>query len=163
MIAELYINRQTGEIELINGKKTIVDLCDYDELSGYKWYEIERKHTSHVARWDGKKHIYMHRQIMNPKDDELIDHVNHNGLDNRRSNLRVCTRKENSRNCVSRIGKSKYKGVSWHKASKLWHARIMVDRKSKNLGYFKNEEDAGRAYNNAVVKFFGQFAYPNQI
>jgi hypothetical protein len=94
--------------------------------------------------------------------DVFVDHINGNGLDNRKSNLRICTHQQNCENSRKRKKSfSKYKGVYWSKNAKKWVAQITIDGKSKHLGYFELEEDAAAAYDKAAVKYFGEFACLN--
>jgi hypothetical protein len=92
----------------------------------------------------------------------LIDHRNHNTLDNTRNNLRTATIKENSSNCKPRKGtSSQYKGVSWNKTGKKWVAYIKKDQKRIYLGCYVNEYEASQVYNQAAQELFGEFAYLN--
>ncbi|MBA7605706.1 hypothetical protein ES703_12840 [subsurface metagenome] len=151
-----------GLIALTQGKFAIVDAEDYGRLNQDKWYAGKCKNTYYAGRVEGGKTIKMHREIMRAPKGVLVDHINHNGLDNRKSNLRLCT---NAQNCYNQqacaTGTSKYKGVSWHKSRSKWSARIRCDRKLYNLGEFDNEMEAAMAYDDKAVELFGEFAYPN--
>jgi len=105
----------------------------------------------------------MHRQIMNCPMDMVIDHINHNGLDNRRANLRLATRQQNSWNIKKRPGKksSQFKGVSFCKRDKRWEAYIIYGKKHIFIGRYDDEETAARAYDTKAKELFGEFAYPN--
>jgi hypothetical protein len=104
----------------------------------------------------------MHRYIMKVPKGLVCDHINHNGLDNRKSNLRICTRQQNTYNQRSQKGgSSKYKGVDWNKRQKKWRARIYYKRKFYYLGYFDNEVDAAKSYDKKAKEFFKEFACPN--
>jgi len=153
------------EIPLTQGKVAIVDDKDYAELSKYKWYAKRKGRIWYVARYVGKrphrKYMYMHRQILNPPPGLQCDHINSNGLDNRRCNLRLCTNSQNSMNQRSRDGTSEFKGVHWHKRKKKWEAEIMHNEKHFHVGSFVNEEDAARAYDAAAREHFGEFAWLN--
>ena len=105
----------------------------------------------------------MHRLIMGAQPGQLIDHKNRKGLDNQRGNLRFCTRSQNQANAKKRAGSSRYKGVTWDKHWDKWRAMIGVRSKRFHLGYFDDEDDAGRAYNRAATEYFGEFARPNVI
>lgn len=108
--------------------------------------------------------ISMHRVVMGVErgDSRTVDHRNHNTLDNRKSNLRVCTTLENNRNTSNRIGSvSKYLGVVLDKRSGRWRARITIDGRRQPLGHYSNEIDAAIAYDRAALKHFGEFANPN--
>lgn len=114
------------------------------------------------------KAILMHRSICNPGENMVVDHINNNGLDNRRSNIRVCQKHKNSRNSRRRENSSsKYIGVS-ATASGKWRAEIAIsygreNRLHGNLGTFENEEDAAIAYNVAAQFFFGEYANLNPL
>jgi len=155
-------------IKLTQNKWVMVDAEDYDELSKYKWALIRGTTGVMYAQrhpWDKKTKKQnierMHRTIMKAKKGQEIDHVNGNGLDNRKSNLRFCTQSQNCSNSGSRGGTSRFKGVSFNKRDKNWKAYIMANSKNKNLGYFKLEEDAARAYDEAAKKHHGEFAWCN--
>jgi len=156
----------TRLIPLTQGKFAIVDAADYDWLSSFKWHAHKVKRTFYAARGirlDGKqRQDRMHRVIMGAGDDHIIDHINRDGLDNRRANLRLCTLSENARNTHSRKGASSaYIGVSWHKRSGKWLARLKVAGRDKYLGVFYCEADAAHAYDAAARNHFGEFANPN--
>ena len=153
-------------IKLTQNKITWVDDRDYDKLSKYKWcakesggkkfYAIRRK--SIVG-----SHIYMHKEIMNFPERYEVDHINGNTLDNRRSNLRVCSHKQNIRNQkLSAASSSGYKGVSQVKSTKRWMAYIKVNQKRIYLGTFEDKINAAIAYNEAAKKHFGEFARLNE-
>jgi len=106
----------------------------------------------------------MHRQVMEVTDGKMIDHINHNGLDNRKANLRQATSAENNRN-RQKFKKTRYssrfKGVSWNSGHEKWSARIDFNGKQKNIGYFDDEIEAAKAYDTAAKKFHGEFAVLN--
>jgi len=137
-------------------------------------YSLAIQHTWNVSASDGyvatnvgykegkSRRLLMHRFILNPKDNEFIDHKNRVRNDCRRENLRLCTRTENNRNTSKQINTtSMYKGVYWNKNKRKWHSRIMVNRKTIHLGYFDYEIDAAIAYNKASLKFYGEYATIN--
>lgn len=152
------------QIPLTQGKFAIVDDEDYEFLSQWKW------HISHgyALRSDlssyPKKTISMHRVITGTTGNQLVDHIDRNGLNNQKSNLRIVTRTQNGMNRKSHSGSSsKYKGVSWYKAGKKWEAFITYNKKRKFLGRFKSEIEAAEAYNIAATKFHGEYALLNEI
>lgn len=123
----------------------------------YAWRNIQKDN----GEWTTAR---MHRLIMDAPSGVEVDHINGNGLDNRRCNLRLCTRSENSQNMRKRNGTtSRFKGVCFFKRLGLWRARIMKDRREYSLGYFKDETAAAKAYNAAAVRHFGDFAKLNHL
>ena len=92
----------------------------------------------------------------------MIDHINHNGLDNRRENLRICTNAENNRHRRKpKNNTSGYKGVCWDKSKKKWRARIEKDNKNIHIGYYNILEEAARAYDAKAKELFGKYAQLN--
>jgi len=158
------------KIPLSQGKFTTVDDETFEELSKYKWSFVQgyakRSRKNEEGKW---RLIPMHRAIMglDDVDKRVVDHINGNRLDNRVSNLRVCTRQENTRNHgpKNRLGKatSKYKGVSYKKDMHKWRARITLDRSEFVIGYFETEDEAALAYNEAAIKLHGEFAWLNDV
>ena len=110
-----------------------------------------------------KVKIKMHREILKPPRCLFVDHINHNGLDNRKANLRFATRTQNNWNRIhhKQNSSSRYKGVAWHKHTKMWAARIGVNGRRIALGYFDNQIDAAKAYDKAAKKHHGEFAVLN--
>jgi len=154
------------EIPLTQGKVALVDDADYDNVAKYQWYAKSSYHQWYAVRHgyttEGKRPCFlMHRAIMEACRRQEIDHVNGNGLDNRRCNLRFCTRTENQRNRWSTSGSSQYKGVGWHAQVCKWQAQIQIDGKVRYLGVFLNEEEAACAYDVAAHQYFGEFARCN--
>jgi len=145
-------------IPLTEGYYALVDAADYETLSQYNW----RFYNGYAARQQGRKTIYMHRQIAEPPDGMMVDHANRNKLDNRRSNLRVCTRRENILNQAGKqTSRSRFKGVEYRKGSDKCFARIRVGGKRLWLGSFDDEAEAARAYDRAAVEHLGEFAHLN--
>jgi len=155
------------EIPLTQGKVAIVDDEDFEELSKYKWHASRGRHTFYAIRTLGKhphmQTIHMHREILKPPLLLLCDHINHDGLDNRRCNLRICTYSQNLWNQRLQGGTSVYKGVYFDKRRNKWQAYITPKPKGErqHLGRFAKEIDAALAYDNAAAKFFGEFARLN--
>lgn len=139
---------------------------DYDMLNKWKSWKVKtNKHSLSVCRrgevGGKRKRISMSRLIMSPVPYGLqVDHINNNPLDNRRSNLRLCTPIENSRNRrCQRPGR--YKGV--HKNNSNWMAVIKTGGYLHYLGTFTTTTEAAKAYNTAAIKYFGEFAKLNKI
>lgn len=153
------------EIILTNNFNALIDECDFKGISKYNWYAAKMGNTYYAIRKEKGKTIYMHRQILNVKDKNiLVDHKDRNGLNNLRSNIRECVKTNNQQNSSSRIGSTSiYLGVSWHNHSRKWRARINVNKININLGSFNLETDAAEAYNNAAIMYFKEYASLNQI
>ncbi len=150
----------------IRGKyKAIVDDEDFEWLSNFKWQIYNpRQYPYAVTILSNGKQLLMHRMILNAPRELIVDHKDGNGLNNQRSNIRLCTRKENVRNCPRYShNTSGYKGVCWIAPKRKWRAQYQIDRKCKVVGYFDNIIDAARAYNKAIKIAFGEFASPNKI
>ena len=108
--------------------------------------------------------IRMHRVLTDAPAGMHVDHINGNGLDNRRFNLRVCSCSENQRNRGAQVNNtSGYKGVTWNKASKKWRAYIKKDRKQVQLGFYDSKKRAAIAYNAAAIVLHGKFAILNEL
>lgn len=157
------------KITLTQGREAIVDDEDFEYLNQWRWYAVRKKNHFYAARNEGgiwpKIHIIkMHRAILNPPDNMHVDHINGDGLDNRRENIRACRPRQNNMNRRMGINNtSGYKGVSWNKSDKKWQAMIGVNMTVKYLGKFMNKEEAAAAYNNAAIKEFGDFAQLNNL
>ena len=144
----------------------LVDDEDYEELSQYKWYFHKGKNDNradYTKRYQHKNNkatiISMHRAIMKPPKGMVVDHINGNGLDNRKKNLRVCTNAENCRNAKKpKNNKSGHTGIFWRKEDKGWQVNICVNYKQKYLGVYKKPEDAIRVRKAAEKQFFGEYA-----
>jgi hypothetical protein len=163
------------EIPLTQGHVAIVDDEDFKRVNQYKWCAmaglrrdgtIKCIYATRSIRVNGRKITqYLHRFILEISDPTLqIDHIDHNGLNNQRSNLRTATRSENQWNQRKLEGcSSPYKGVTLRKSDAKWVAEIKVNGKKHYLGCFADEQDAAIAYNRAAVAHFGDFAHINQL
>ena len=151
-------------ISLTQGRSALVDAADMETLSGFTWRFTERGYVmaysgAGVAR---NRQTYMHRVIMLPDPDQDVDHINGDPLDNRRANLRLCTRSQNNANTrLSSTNTSGFKGVSWFKRTGRWRAMISLENCQLGLGYYDDLIDAAHAYDGAARYFFGEFANPN--
>jgi hypothetical protein len=155
---------------VIDGHKVLIDSEDSALVDGFNWRVITpapRYPDKHYAvAWRGRMSVYMHRLIAGAGIGEDVDHANGNGLDNRKNNLRIATESQNLANAGKRHvrgkpGTSKYKGVCWDKSRSAWSASITVNKKSKHLGRYGNEEEAARAYDSAALAAWGEFARLN--
>jgi len=151
-------------IELTQGKIVIVDAIDYEWLIQRVWhvgdddYARTRLHNAEWAKGLPRK-IAMHRMMLNPPPGFEVDHINNNRLDNRRSNLRLVTRSQNICNSPNRPNKWGMRGVAHHIKSNTWQARITVQGKTHQLGYYKTPELAHAAYKEAVKLYHGDYAW----
>ena len=155
------------KIKLSKGKYAIVDDEDYRHINKYKWSYHNAGYACRVI-WKNNKQIMilMHRYIMKTPKNKDTDHKNRNKLDNRKKNLRICSRSNNMKNMLKwriKTASSKYKGVTWFKAANKWMAQIKVNKKKLHLGLFVNEIDAAKAYNKAAKKYFTIFVKTSRI
>jgi hypothetical protein len=145
-------------IPLGDGFYAYVDAADYDWLSQYTW----RSQNGYAARDDKGKRVFMHRQIMQPPAHMVVDHFDANRANNCRSNLRVCTPAENQHNRRRRRdSRSRFKGVLFDKREGKWFASCRVAGKRLWRGFFDDEVEAARAYDEMAVELFGEFARLN--
>jgi hypothetical protein len=143
------------------GMFAIVDDDDYDRLSCLKWYGHQSGKLIYVANVQKGKTILMHRDILGSEKGLDTDHINGNPLDNRKKNLRRCSRQQNLWNRRYDTGKSKFRGVC-HKGNR-WIAQITKDGKTIRVGSFLEEKDAAIAWNKAAEEFYGEYAYVNNV
>lgn len=151
------------EIQLTRGLVALVDDEDFEYLNQFKWYAAKDHNTFYAARNGYKDHkqfkIMMHWDIMGSK---MIDHMDRDGLNCQRLNMRKCNHSQNRINSIKQSNtSSKYKGVSWDKHAKMWNVRICIDKKRKNLGYFKDETKAAICYDVAAEKYYKEFSVFN--
>ncbi len=163
MTTEQGINMK--QIPLTQGKFALVDDEDFEYLNQWKWCVSADNYAKRGVWIDGKvKCRYMHRLIMRINDRKVfIDHKDHNGLNNQKENLRLATHSQNSMNTTAqKQSVSKYLGVSLSKKNP-WTAQIGFNGIQKYLGGFNNEIDAAKAYNEAAIKYHGEFANLNKV
>jgi hypothetical protein len=151
------------EIALTRGKTAIVDADDYEKISQHKWMCTSNGYAARRPWNKGNRiSILMHRVILDAPDDMQVDHINGNKLDNRKSNLRLCTFQQNMCNRPSNyVAKSGYKGVWVNQTGRPWLAVIKAHGKRFCLGTFDTAEEAARAYDEAAKERFGEFAFLN--
>ncbi len=136
------------KILLSQNKYALVDDEDYKWLNKWKWCVSKNDHTGRfyaVRRKKNGKQVRMHREILEVKKGEIVDHINHDTLDNRKENLRKCSNRQNLQN-IEKECSSKFPGVRWAKWANKWRASIRIESKHIHLGYFSNERDAAKAY-----------------
>jgi len=105
--------------------------------------------------------LFLHRTILSPPKEKVIDHIDHNGLNNKRENLRICTLTQNAANQRKGKGSSNFKGVYWDKREQKWRGAIRHKGKHLHLGSFNDELEAAKAYDKAAKEFWGEFAKLN--
>lgn len=140
------------------GLKAIISRRDFLRCREYNWRLGKNGYV--VTKIEGKE-TYLHVFILQPKEGEFVDHKFHNKLDCRRSYLRICSKSQNGMNQRKTRGISKYKGVSWFPRDNCWVVKIKLNRKQIHIGYFTNEEQAGKAYDRFAIALFGVFAKTN--
>jgi hypothetical protein len=157
-------------IKLTKGKESVVSEEDFEYLNQWRWCTHSYNYGMRNITLKGGKSqaTYIHRLVMerilgHPIPEGMqIDHINGNGLDNRRENLRLATRQQNRMNSRKyRRGDARYKGVLQPKGRGSWIAQIRLNRKNIRIGLFATEEEAARAYDAKARELFGEFARLN--
>lgn len=142
-------------ILLSQNKYALVDDEDFEKINKFHWI------FTHGYARSSKNPTYMHRLIMDCPKNKIIDHKDHNTLNNQKSNLRICSRLENQRNQLKHNSSNPYKGVSWHKINKKWISYISYKNKIIYLGSFKDSHYAALMYDFWAKEIFGEFAITN--
>lgn len=154
---DMIIHDGYAEIILINAKyeevaRTIMDIDDIELISTYRWHLDSKGYVRNSFNHS------MHRMLIDAPNGMDIDHINRNPLDNRKANLRICTRSQNSINkTVTKANTSGCKGVNWQKNLKKWESRIWINGETIRLGYFRNIEEAIAARKAAETQYYGEF------
>jgi len=152
------------KIALTQGEFALVDDSDYEWINQWKWYLNKRGKSRYAKRgvWKNNKvgYISMHRLILNAPIGVCVDHVDNNGINNQRHNIRLCTYQQN---CFNRISNNKYKGVTNRWKTKKYESSIKFNGKLIHLGTFATPEEAAIAYNEMAIKLFGDFAKLNAL
>lgn len=161
------------KIKLTQGKVALVDDEDFERVNQYKWYaDHNKKRNVYVAKRSYKsngvpKTMLLHQFIMGTIErghDFSIDHINHDTLNNQKSNLRICNSSQNLMNQKMRKNNSSgYKGVSFQKKANKFKASIELNSKSVHIGLFNSPIEAALAYNKKALELFGEFAFLNKV
>jgi len=156
------IDEHTYGIPLTRGNIALIDKEDYDKVKDYGWYSNYNKNTQsfYAMTETDKKGIRMHRHLLNNPKGFDVDHIDHNTLNNRRRNLRLCTNSQNIMNSKIRSDNSTgFRGVSFNKKTKKYIARIMIDKKTITIGTYITALEASEAYNKVAKELHGEFCY----
>jgi hypothetical protein len=163
--SDIIIHEEFAEVVLSRGATTKISIADVPLVSGFRWCKSK---FGYAVRHEKKQNVWLHRVILGlrPEDAVEVDHRNRDTLDNRRENLRVCTRGDNCKNRgANKVRITRYKGVRKSGEGKRgvqhYAAFIKVDGKYKHLGVYSNIEGAARAYDVAAVEYFREFAFQN--
>ena len=155
------VDKGARYISLTKGLFTIVDPADFEWLSQHRWHAMWSGAIHYAGRKEHGASLRMHREIMQPPKGMVVHHINGNGLDNRRANLRVCTQADNIRSIGPQAGSSRYKGVWFDRANNKWVAGITVGHQTINLGRFESEVEAAKARDRKAFELWGEVAYLN--
>lgn len=160
-ISDITFNSLETLIPLSNGLFAIVDSCDFEAVSRFKWQALydPKSGTWYAKRSDHGRTIRMHREILNAPQGVEVDHRDGNGLNNSRSNIRLATRSQNL--CNRRKFKnntSGFKGVTWSSTAKKWASQIYQNGQKYYLGYYADKLDAAAAYESASAVLHGEFS-----
>jgi hypothetical protein len=149
-------------IPLTQGKFARVAPQDYAALAQYKWCAAKQGRSWYAVRTEGNRQLRMHRVIMNAPPGLVVDHIDHNGLNNVPRNLRNCPQSQNARNQRPQEGcSSQYIGVTWLKRERKWWARLQKDGHQQSLGLYDDEREAAKVRDTAAIAQHGEFASLN--
>jgi hypothetical protein len=162
LVREIIVDGDVALIPLTRGLEAIIDVEDHPLVDGFNWFAKPDKSNFYAARTDRsygqQRTIRLHRWIMDAPPDMQVDHKDGNGLNNRRSNLRLATNEQNQFNQrLRKDNTSGVKGVVWDAYHEKWHARIAVHSRLRHLGRYSSIEDAREAYARASAVFHGEF------
>jgi hypothetical protein len=158
----LLVGYSYRRIPLTQGKFACVAPQDYAALVRHKWCAAKQGRSWYAVRTDGNRQLRMHRVIMNAPPGVVVDHIDHNGLNNVPRNLRNCTQSQNARNQRPQEGRSsRYIGVTWLKQEQKWWARLQKDGRQQSLGLYDDEREAAKVRDAAALAQHGEFASLN--
>jgi hypothetical protein len=152
-----------AEVPLVGGGVALVDQGDFHLVAHHRWYGHPQGYVTARQRGTGKT-IYMHRLILHPGPGQVVDHIDRDGRNNTRRNLRLCSQSQNIANSPARTGtSSRYKGV-YQRENGRWVARIRNHGgKRIHLGTFLTEDEAGEAYRRVAEELYGDFITPDSL
>lgn len=151
-IMELY-NKQGNKIA-----ETKLDKIHLDSVKNYKWYLRKNKDTQYVMGTVNSRKVFLHRFILNASKGQVVDHINGDTLDNRDSNIRICSQADNCRNRIYKTSKGKIPGIyQQYGKNSNWSVRITYNYKDYHVGTFKTYEEAVAARLQAEQEYFGEF------
>lgn len=151
------------------GKYALVNVDGFELVKNFRWYlnkegyVMRSQHISGSGKKRKKKIVILARLLMDAPKNKVVDHINRDPLDNRKENLRICSRSQNEANSPSRGGTSQFKGVHWDKKTERWISGIKLKYKKFILGSFESEIEAAKVYDKKAREFFGEFAYLNKV
>lgn len=162
VIRRLIVGYPYRRIALTQGRFACVDPEDYAGLARHRWCAAKQGNSWYAVRSDHRRQVRMHRVVTNAAAGEVIDHIDHDGLNDVKRNLRPCNAAQNAHNQRPQKGRSsQYRGVCWHKRERKWFSRIHDQGRQRSIGLYDDERDAARARDAAAVALHGEFAYLN--
>lgn len=157
----IYNSDETISIPLTKNKFTVVDIENLETIKQYCWSLTQAGYNNYVVSYTKGEKLYLHRLLMSCDSTKQIDHINMNGLDNRNSNLRICTISQNRCNRPSQYnGTSKFKGVC--KSRGYFAVQLQIDNKRVYASTYKSEIEAAKAYDKVAMEYHGEFALTNK-
>lgn len=162
--SEIFLEGPTARVSLTQGLFAVVDAGDVDAVSRFKWsVNVGSRGHRYAVALDGGVRVWMHRLLTSAPDGMVVDHIDGDGLNNRRENMRVCTQAQNAMNRTSIRHPAGRKGLRYDPQSGHWAARVAISGKRPWLGTFETEAEARDAYNEAAQRLHGEFALLNDV